>query len=298
MDAKWITPAVTVMDQNGHADLEENSRLYENLIQKGMDGILLLGSIGEFFAIPMEEKRQLVKRAVKTVNGRIPLIVGTNCMVVDECVDFSNYALEQGADGVIVISPYYVNLPDSSLEAFYGRIAREVKGNIYLYNYPGVTGYELHPELILKLALTYENIVGIKDTVPNMDHTRAIITLVKAQRPDFQVFSGFDENFAHNLLSGGNGCMAGTSNFAPEISAGFAGAARRDDLAGMAACQKKIDSLMAIYGIRSLFVPVIKEAMVLRGIISSAVCAQPHCRATEAETEAVRALLEKNGLLS
>ncbi len=296
MNAKWITPAVTVLDSNGHVDGEENCRVYENLIQKGMDGILLLGSIGEFFAIPMEEKRELVKTAVKAVRGRVPLIVGTNCMVVDECVAFSNYALEQGADGVIVISPYYVNLPDSSLEAFYDRIAREVKGKIYLYNYPGVTGYELHPELILKLAMKHENIVGIKDTVPNMDHTRAIITLVKEQRPDFQVFSGFDENFAHNLLCGGSGCMAGTSNFAPEFSAAFADAARRDDLAGMAACQKKIDSLMAIYSIRSLFVPIIKEAMVLRGIISSAVCAQPHCHATAEETEAVRQLLEKNGL--
>ena len=70
MNAKWITPAVTVLDSNGHVDGEENCRVYENLIQKGMDGILLLGSIGEFFAIPMEEKKRAGENRGKSGQGQ------------------------------------------------------------------------------------------------------------------------------------------------------------------------------------------------------------------------------------
>ena len=293
MKAKWITPVVTALDRQGHVDVEANLRIYDFLIENGMDGILIFGSIGEFFAIPMEEKRELLKKAIAHIKGRVTVYAGTCHMELDQCVEFSNYALELGADGVMVISPYYFSLPDSGILNFYDRLAEGIKGDLLLYNFPDRTGHDLSADLIYDLVSRHENIVGIKDTVSTMGHTRGIIQKVKKDYPNFQVFSGFDEFFGHNVLSGGDGCVAGLSNFAPEVASAYARAARTDDLAGMVQCQQKVDSLMAIYDVAPQFIPIIKKAMVLRGIEMEPVCTQPLLEATLEETEKIREILAK-----
>lgn len=297
MNAKWITPAVTAMDSQGHVDMEANKAIYDFLIEKGMDGLLLLGSIGEFFAISTPEKKRLIREALAHINHRTTVYVGTCEMNLEACVELSNYALEQGADGAMVISPYYFSLPDSAILNFYDTLAQRVQGPVLLYNFPERTGYDLRPDLVLELATRHPNIVGIKDTVPNMGHTRALIQKVKAARPEFLVFSGFDEFFGHNVLSGGDGCIAGLSNFAPEVAAGYAQRARQDDLPGMAQYQRKVDSLMAIYDVAPQFVPTIKQAMALRGLGLEPFCAPPVLPSTSEETQQVRALLQRAGLL-
>ena len=97
MKAKWITPAVTAMDENGHVDLDANKRIYDFLIENGMDGILLLGSIGEFFAIPLEEKKRLIREAAAYIDHRVTVYVGTNEMNFEACTELSNYALWRNA---------------------------------------------------------------------------------------------------------------------------------------------------------------------------------------------------------
>lgn len=293
MKAKWITPVVTALDENGHIDTEANKRIYEHLIQGGIDGILIFGSIGEFFVLPMEEKKDMVREAVACIDHRVTVYIGTNSMEFEECVEFSNFALDAGADGVMVISPYYFNLPDSAVENFYDSLADRVNGPVLLYNFPARTGYDLKPEVILGLVRRHKNIVGIKDTVGTMGHTRAIIQAVKREFPEFLVYSGFDEFFAHNVLSGGDGCIAGLSNFAPAVAAGFAGAARDNDLAAMQAYQQKIDSLMAIYDVAEQFIPIIKKAMVLCGVEMDPACAAPLLSADENETEKIREILKQ-----
>ncbi len=297
MNAKWITPAVTAMDENGHIDMEANKRVYDFLIEKGMDGILLLGSIGEFFAIPPEEKKQLIREAVAYIDHRVTVYVGTNEMNLEACVELSNYALDQGVDGAMVISPYYFNLPDSAILNFYDTLAERVHGPVLLYNFPDRTGYDLRPDLVYQLVSRHKNIVGIKDTVGTMGHTRALIQKLKKEYPQFVIYSGFDEFFGHNVLCGGDGCIAGLSNFAPEVAAGYAERAREDDLAGMREYQQKVDALMAIYDVAPQFIPVIKKAMELRGMGVGPYCAPPVLPATQEETEKIREILAKAGLL-
>ena len=123
MNAKWITPAVTAMDSQGHVDMEANKAIYDFLIEKGMDGLLLLGSIGEFFAISTPEKKRLIREALAHIHHRTTVYVGTCEMNLEACVELSNYALEQGADGAMVISPYYFSLPDSAILNFYDTLA-------------------------------------------------------------------------------------------------------------------------------------------------------------------------------
>lgn len=297
MNAKWITPCVTAFDANGRVDIEANLRVYDNLIKGGMDGILILGSIGEFFAISMDEKRALIAAAAKHIDKRVTLYVGTCCMVLEDCISLSNEALACGADGVMVISPYYFNLPKSAILHFYGQVAKNVSGPVLLYNFPDRTGYDLTPEIVLQLARSHKNIAGIKDTTGAMGHTRAMIALLKKEFPEFLIFSGFDEFFGHNLLCGGDGCIAGISNFAPRLASGYAAAARADSLTDMLCYQQRIDRLMAIYGIGEQFIPIIKEAMIQTGVPIQGYCAQPMLAATEQEKEQISALLKEQEMI-
>ena len=212
-------------------------------------------------------------------------------MNLESCIALSNDAIDAGADAAMVISPYYFNLPESAILNFYDTLAERVHGPVMLYNFPARTGYSLSPSLVRELALRHGNITGIKDTVGDMAHTRALIQAVKPVRPDFLIYSGFEEFFGHNVLSGGDGCIAGLSNFAPEVASAYAAAARRGDLEGMAASQRKVDALMAIYDVASQFVPVIKKAMELRGVGLAPFCAPPMLPATEEETAKVREIL-------
>ena len=203
-----------------------------------------------------------------------------------------------GADAAVVISPYYFQLPASSQIEFYEEIARNISGPMILYNFPARTGYSLSADTVLKLAVKHDNIVGIKDTTDEMSHTRSLIQTVKNVRPEFAVYSGFDEYFMHNLLCGGDGCIAGISNFAPRLLSELVRAARSDDLESAARYQKKVDALMEIYSIGSQFVPIIKEAVSQCGVPISAKCTAPLPQVSSKQREEIRSLLKKAGLLS
>ena len=177
--ARYITPAVTPLLPDGRIDEASCRRLYDHLIEGGVDGILILGSIGEFFAFPMEERRKLIRIAVEAVAGRVELIVGTTSMVFREIVDLSNEAYEIGADSVMVIPPYYFHFNDAEVEAYYDALAQELKGKFYLYNFPDRMGYGIAPEVVCRLAKKHSHLIGIKDTIAGVDHTREIIKLVK-----------------------------------------------------------------------------------------------------------------------
>ena len=129
----------------------------------------------------------------------------------------SNFAFEQGADGVMVVGPWYFALTDADVMSYFGAVAEQVRGKVYIYNYPDRTGYTISPSVVLELARRYPNIVGIKDTIPDMAHTVELIQTVKGNIPSFEVLSGFDHNFASNVLAGGDGCIAAVSNVRPDL---------------------------------------------------------------------------------
>lgn len=295
--AKYITPAVTPLLENGTLDVEGCKALYEHLIRGGVDGILVLGSIGEFFALSMETKKQLISLAVQQVAHRVQLIIGTADMVYENVVELSNYALAEGADAVIVVPPFYFWLNAQSIEEYYDKLAQEIKGNLYIYNFPDRTGYQIPADVIARLAMKHKNIVGCKDTISGMDHTREIIKAVKPQRPEFEVFSGFDDNFAHNVISGGDGCIGGLSNLAPEITSKWVDAFRKNDMETVSALQQKIDRMMNVYGVGMPFVPYIKRAMELRGIGVKSYATFPLPTVKPEDDEKLLAILKAEGLL-
>ena len=295
--ARFITPAVTPLKKDGTLDIPSLKPLYEHLIRGGMDGILVLGSIGEFFALPMETKRQLIHEAVHIVDHRVELMVGVSGMVFDEVKELARFALAEGADAVIAVPPYYFWLEPASIEAYYSALAEAVDGPLYLYNFPDRTGYSIPPETVLALARKHKNIVGIKDTIAGVDHTRQIVKLVKAERPEFRVYSGFDDNFVHNVACGGDGCIAGLSNLLPSLCHAWTVAVNTGNWQETARIQQTIDRLMDIYAVGKPFVPYIKAAMAELGLPIATGCTFPLPEPTEKEREALRQILRREGLL-
>ena len=296
MNAAYIAPTITLFRQDGTMDFESQEKLFDNLIEKGMDGILVEGSSSEFFAMPMDQRRKMAEFSIEKVNRRVKLIIGTSNMVADEIIDFSNFCMDAGADAVMILPPYYFHFGAGELLHYYDHLANQIHGNIYIYNFPDNTGYTIPPETVLQLTKLHSNIVGIKDTIPGMDHTRELIKVVKSQVPSFEIYSGYDDNFAHNVLAGGNGCIAALSNVVPEICAAWVRAFRENDMEGVVKGQRAIDRMMDLYAIRSPFLPVMKEAVKLRGLAATSVGTFPMPCATIEDDAKILELLQRVGI--
>lgn len=264
---RYTTPAVTPMLPEGGVDFASCERLYDHLIRGGMDGILIMGSIGEFFSLKLEEKKELIRTAVRAVGKRAELIAGTTSLVFDEIVELSTFALREGADGVMIIPPYYFCFDDAGVFRYYDELAQAIDGRIYIYNFPDRTGYTISPTVLRDLAAKHPNIVGVKDTVVGVDHTREVIKAVRPVRPDFLVYAGFDDNVAHTALIGGNGGISGLSNLFPELFSAWVKALKAQDMPKVTAIQRMVDSLMDVYSVGFPFVPAIKEGLVQKGVL-------------------------------
>lgn len=295
--ANFLTPVVTAFDENGNLDIQGNKNVWDHLIKGGVDGLVIMGSTGEFFSMTTEQKKELIKLVVEHVNKRTKVYIGTSCMTVEDTVELSNFAIETGADAVMIISPYYFALSNESVEFFYDKVAEAVKGDIYLYNFPDRTGHDLTPEVTLNLLRKHKNIVGFKDTVSEMGHTRKLMTTVLKEFPDFIVLSGFDENFVHNILCGGSGCIGGLSNLCPELFANWVKAINAKNMDEVARIQKIVDKLMDLYPIGTPFIPIMKKAMILHGVEMKEYCTKPFLPATEEQTEQIKAVMKDAGLL-
>lgn len=290
--ATYHAPVVTAFDADGDLDVDGNLAVWDHVLGGGIDGIVLMGSTGEFFAMRPEDKRTLIDLAVEHVAPRAELVVGTSCLRVDDTVELSRYALEAGAHAVIVISPFYFALEDASVEAFYSAVARQVDGDVYLYNFPARTGYDLSPEVTLRLLREHPNVVGYKDTVDDVGHTRRLLTQVLPEFPDFRVIAGFDEHLHRVVTSGGAGAIGGLANLYPEICAAYARAVTEGDAAAIAAEQRRIDRLMGLYSIAAPFFPLLKEGMVRRGVALQRHSTPPHLPPTPEQAAALAALMD------
>ncbi|MDR2423188.1 MAG: dihydrodipicolinate synthase family protein [Prevotellaceae bacterium] len=272
---KYVAPALTALRNENEIDIDSCLKLYGNLIYNGMDGIAVFGTSGEFPHIADAEKRRLIKAASAVIKNRAEFIVGTGTMNIDETVSLSNFAFENGADAVIVVSPFYYGLSADSIYQYYSAVANRVKGNIYLYNFPDRTSYSIDAGTVLKLARKHRNIIGIKDTVPDMAHTVDLIKKIKPEFPEFQIFCAYDNNFLYTVLSGGNGCVGILPNIAPKLFVLWANATRFNDFELMKLCQQKVDKLMDILWFHSPFLATTKAVLQDREIFSSDVMTFP-----------------------
>lgn len=291
-----IPPVPTIFTSDFQFDREGQARLLDRLIAAGVNGLLVLGSCGEFPHLSSEMRREITEFAVSHVAGRVPVLIGVGAPGTLETIDIGRHAQKAGADGVLVVNPYYMQLSERNLRLHYEQVAHALDVPVLIYNIPALSGQDIAPETIIALARSCENIVGLKDTVAEVAHTRAVLLETAKVRPDFMVFTGADEQMLTALALGAAGAIPGTSNFAPQFACGLYRAFRAGDFATALAMHRAIAALSPIYEIETPFFPALKEAIRLTGLdISTAVMPPARPLTTEAAAR-VKHLLAECGL--
>lgn len=256
------TPMVTIFNKEGKVDKGNSKILIEKLIDDGVDGIVLLGSVGEFFNFSsLEEKKDYIKFVAEAINGRTKLIVGTGDNNVKEVIDLNKYANEVKADGVLVITPYFFGLDENYIYEYYSIIAKNTELPIIIYNFPARTSVNVSYELVFRLASEFNNIVGIKDTTDSISNVRKFVQKIKKVRQDFCVISGFDEYLIPNLLSGGDGIIGGLTNINAKLFIDTYRAFLDKDFQKLLSFQDEINKLMELYDLSNPFIIGLKEAV-------------------------------------
>lgn len=292
MKAEYLTPTICVYDSAGNVDYNACASLIDRVVTAGVDGIVLNGSNGEFFHLTDDERCRLVDMAVEVIDHRAKLYVGTGSMSQETAVRLTRYVHNAGADGALVIPPYYFKLSQESMESFYDAIASCSDGNVLLYNFPTLTGNDVSPELTRKLVEKHSNIIGYKDTVVDVAHTRQIIDEVLPNHPNFLVYSGFDENLAHNYLAGGAGAIGALSNLLPQTAVAWTAAVNSGNWGESAKYQRIIDSLMELYSVSQPFMSTFRYALNLLGYATNESCRAPFVPLNEAQRAKTRSILE------
>jgi 4-hydroxy-tetrahydrodipicolinate synthase len=252
--------------------------------------------MGEFFSLNLERCRRVIDIAASFPKGAAAVYAGASRMDPAESAALANYAYDRGLDGAMIVSPSYFPLTPEETYDFYAAIAAKTPINIILYNYPARTGYSITSETILKLVDKFPHVRGVKDTILDVGHTAELIAKVKPKFPYFKIFSGYDNNFAHNVISGGDGCVGGLANVFPEFFSEWIQALKDENFARTARCQRIVDQMMELYALGDPAIPTIKMAAKLRGFVDSDICAPPFREANAARTRRIAALFAKLGL--
>ena len=203
---------VTPFKENGEVNYEKLEEIVEEQIAGGTDAIIACGTTGEASTMTHEEHLDVIEYICRVTKKRIPVVAGTGSNCTETAVYLSAEAEKRGADGLLLVSPYYNQATQKGLMAHFTAVADAVKIPVILYNIPGRTGVTIKPETIAALCRDVDNIVGVKEASGNFS---AIATLMSLSDGKVDLYSGNDDQIVPLLSLGGKGVISVLSNVAP-----------------------------------------------------------------------------------
>lgn len=198
--------------RDGSVDWSSLEALVEFHIQNGTHGIVPCGTTGESATLSHQEHDEVIKTVVKAVNKRVPVIAGTGSNSTEEAVRLTREAEKSGADGALMISPYYNRPTQEGIFQHYKKVAASVGIPIIVYNIPGRTGSKIEPETLARLA-EIKNIAGVKEATGSVDQA---IDVIRLCRGDLAVYSGEDSLTFSLMALGGQGVISTVANIVPK----------------------------------------------------------------------------------
>jgi len=206
------TALITPFKDNGEIDYVKYEALLEYQIKNGIDALIVLGTTGESPTISLEERTKLTKIAVEKADNKIPVIVGTGSNDTQKILKLNELAEKDGANGLLIVTPYYNKTNQGGLVKNYEYIAGKTNLPIILYNVPSRTGVNIQTETAEKLS-KIENITAIKEASGDMSQ---VLNTINKCNSNMKILSGNDDQVLPLMLSGGNGVISVFSNFAPK----------------------------------------------------------------------------------
>ena len=234
-----ITALITPL-RDGKVDEAAFTRLLERQIAAGVHGVVPMGTTGESASLHLDEHKRVVELCVQVAAGRVRVIAGGGSSATDKAIDLVRHAKTVGADGALVVTPYYNRPSQVGMAAHFEAIADAVQLPILLYNVPGRTGVDLANETVAKLA-AHPNVVGIKDATGDL--ARVSWMRANIQAAQFDLISGDDPSYLGYHAQGGVGVISVTSNVAPEAMVAMHQAAEAGDYATARSWQDRLIGL-------------------------------------------------------
>ena len=281
-----VTPFI-----NGKVDVQALRGLIEFHIENGTNGIVPCGTTGESATLNHAEHEEVIRIAVETCKGRIPVLAGTGSNATQEAIELTQRAQKIGADGALLITPYYNKPTQEGLYQHFSAVAKETDLPIILYNVPSRTSINMVSSTVARLS-SVRNIVGIKEASGSLVQVSEIID---SCGPDFEVISGEDALTWPILAIGGKGTISVTANLVPDKCAKMCRAAREGDVDKAKELHYELLKLNDIMFIETNPIPV-KAALALMGRIQNEF-RPPLCAPTEEHLSQLKAVLETYELL-
>lgn len=285
-----IVALITPFKKDGEVDEEKLRELVNWHIEEGTDAIVPCGTTGESVTMTRAEQEHVIKVVIEEAKGRVPVIAGTGTNNTAATIDMSKRAKTLGAQGVLVVCPYYNKPTQEGIARHYKAIAQEVQIPVIVYNVPGRTGTNITPETLLRLAQE-PYIAGVKEASGNIVQ---MMQILRDRPPHFKVLSG-DDVFAYPLIAlGGEGCISVVANETPRLFGQMMDLCLAKKFDEALKIHNQLFPLMNLNFIESNPIPV-KTALELMGKMK-AYFRLPLCEMGEANKEKLRLALKELGL--
>ena len=203
---------VTPFKEDLSVDYDQLEKFIDFQIDNGTDSIIICGTSGEASTMSHDEQIEVVSACVSHVNGRVPVIAGAGANCTDEALNLAKRSEKAGADGLLVVTPYYNKATQKGLEEYYATVGNSVDVPIIMYNVPGRTGTNIQPATAVKIAKSVDNIVAIKEASGDIGQ---VATLAALADGCLDIYSGNDDQVVPLLALGGKGVISVLSNVAP-----------------------------------------------------------------------------------
>ena len=252
---------ITPMHEDGSINYEEMERIVNDQINHGTDAIVICGTTGEASTMTHEEHIETIKACVEMTKKRVPVIAGSGSNCTDTAIFLSREAQKAGADGLLVVSPYYNKATQKGLKQHFTAVAGSVDIPIILYNIQGRTGVNIQPKTIAELAKEVDNIVAVKEASGDLSQ---IATLMAMTQGELDVYSGNDDQIVPITALGGKGVISVLSHVAPQDTHDIVAKMMAGDVKGSSELQLKY--IPVIHALFSEVNPIpVKAAMNMLG---------------------------------
>lgn len=222
-----VMTAIVTPFRDGKVDEEAFRRLIDWQIEEGVNGLVPVGTTGESATLSHEEHRQVIEICVDQVKGRVKVLAGAGSNNTIEAIQLTEFAKKAGADGALLITPYYNKPTQEGLYQHYAAVAKAVDLPIVPYNVPGRTGCNMLPPTVARIARDVPDVVGIKEATADLIH---VSDLVEQCPEGFQILSGDDFTVLPHIAVGGCGVISVTANVAPKLMADLCRATLAGDM--------------------------------------------------------------------
>lgn len=283
---------VTPFHADGSVNYDKLEELIDYQCNNGTDSIIICGTTGESATLSEEEHVECIKKAVEFTKGRIPVVAGTGSNSTHTAIQLSKEAVECGADGLLVVTPYYNKATQEGLIRHYTAIAEEAKAPIIMYSVASRTGCNIEPATVATLVKNVDNIVGIKEASGNVSQIAKIMNLTDGK---IDLYSGNDDQIVPVLSLGGIGVISVLSNVAPKETHDICARYLAGDTKGSLELQLKAIPLVSALFSEVNPIPV-KKALNLMGMEVGSL-RMPLTELTQANEEKLAKAMKDFGIL-